>query len=59
MFSLKCSLSSVLAVSSVAETELIALCDWAADVAYFRKLANELSFLQLRPTMIYEDNVGA
>jgi hypothetical protein len=46
-------------VSSVAETELIALCDWAADVAYFRKLANELSFLQLRPTMIYEDNVGA
>jgi hypothetical protein len=24
-----------------------------------RKLANELGFLQLRPTIIYEDNLGA
>jgi hypothetical protein len=31
----------------------------AADVAYCRKLANELSFLQLRPTIIHEDNLGA
>ena len=34
---------------SSAEAELIALCACAADVAYCRKLANELSFLQLRP----------
>ena len=44
---------------SSAEAELIALCACAADVAYCRKLANELGFLQLRPTVIHEDNVGA
>jgi hypothetical protein len=48
VFSWKSSLSSVLAMSS-AEVELIALCTCAADVAYCRKLANELGFLQLRP----------
>ena len=58
VFSWKSSLSSVLAMSS-AEAELIALCACAADVAYCRKLANELGFLQLRPTVIHEDNVGA
>jgi hypothetical protein len=58
VFSWKSSLSSVLAMSS-AEAELIALCACAADVAYCRKLANELGFLQLRPTIIHEDNVGA
>jgi len=52
------SLSSVLAMSS-AKAELIALCACAADVAYCRKLANELVFLQLRPTIIHEDNLGA
>ncbi len=52
------SLSSVLAMSS-AEAELIALCACAADVAYCGKLANELGFLQLRPTIIHEDNLGA
>ena len=44
---------------SSAEAELIALCACAADVAYCRKLANELGFLQLRPTIIHEDNLGA
>ena len=58
VFSWKASLSSVLAMSS-AEAELIALCACAADVAYCRKLANELGFLQLRPTIIHEDNLGA
>jgi hypothetical protein len=58
VFSWKSSLSSVLAMSS-AEAELIALCACAADVAYCRKLANELGFLQLRPTIIHEDNLGA
>jgi hypothetical protein len=44
---------------STAEAELIALCACAADVAYCRKIANELGFLQLRPTVIHEDNLGA
>ena len=44
---------------SSAEAELIALCACAADVAYCRKLANELGFLQLRHTVIHEDNLGA
>jgi hypothetical protein len=58
VFSWKSSLSSALAMSS-AETELIALCACAADVAYCRKLSNELGFLQLRLTIIHEDNLGA
>ena len=52
VFSWKASLSSVLAMSS-AEAELIAFCACAADVAYCRKLANELGFLQLRSTIIH------
>jgi hypothetical protein len=58
VFSWKDFLSSVLAMSS-AEAELIALCACAADVAYCRKFANELGFLQLYPTIIHEDNLGA
>jgi hypothetical protein len=58
VFSWKASLSSVLAMSSE-EAKLIDLCDCVADVAYCRKLANELGFLQLRPTIIHEDNMGA
>ena len=38
---------------------MIALCCCAQEVAFSRKLANELGFLQLRPTPIYEDNLGA
>ncbi len=44
---------------SSAEAELIALCACAADVDYCRKLPNELGFLQLRRTVIHEDNLGA
>jgi hypothetical protein len=58
VFSWKATLASVLAMST-AEAELIALCACAADVAYCRKIANELGFLQLRPTVIHEDNLGA
>jgi len=42
---------SVLAMST-SEAELIVLCAYAADVAYCRKIDNELGFLQLRPTVI-------
>jgi hypothetical protein len=52
VLSWKSSQSSVLAMSS-AEAELIALCACAADVAYCPKLANELSFLHLRPTIVH------
>jgi hypothetical protein len=61
VFSWKASFSSVLAMLS-AEAELIDLCACAADVAYCRTLANELGFLQLRPTImniIHEGNLGA
>jgi len=58
VFSWKATLASVLAMSTT-EAELIALCACAADVAYCRKIANELGFLQLRPTVIHEDNLGA
>ena len=44
---------------SSAEAELIALCACASDVAYCCKLVNELGFLQLRPTIIHEDNLDA
>ena len=42
---------------SSAESELMALDGCAADVTYCRKLANELDFLQLWPTIIHEDNI--
>ena len=38
---------------------MIAVCCCAQEVAFSRKLANELGFLQLSPTPIYEDNLGA
>ena len=31
----------------------------ATEIAYCRKLADELGFLQLKPTILYEDNQGA
>lgn len=58
VFSWKSAVASVLAMSST-EAELIALCACAADVAYCRKVANELGFHQWRPTVIHEDNEGA
>jgi hypothetical protein len=42
---------------SSAESELMALDGCDADVTYCRKLANELDFLQLWPTIIHEDNI--
>jgi hypothetical protein len=44
---------------SAAEAELIALCACAADVVYCCQNANELGFLQARPNVINEDNLGA
>ena len=38
---------------------MIALCCAAQEIAFCRKLANELGFWQLSPTPIYEDNLGA
>ena len=57
-FSWKSATATTLALSS-AEAELIALCACAADIAYCRKIANELGFHQWRPTWIHEDNQGA
>jgi hypothetical protein len=57
VFSGKSFVSSVFAMSST-EAELIALHACAADVAYFRKLANEFGFLQSRPNITHEDNMG-
>ena len=54
----KSATATTLALSS-AEAELIALCACAADIAYCRKIANELGFHQWRPTWIHEDNQGA
>ncbi len=51
-------MSSVFAMSST-EVELIALRACAADVAYCRKLANELGFLQSCRTITHEANMGA
>ena len=55
------TLSSVVApilALSTAEAEMIALCCCAQEAAFCRKLANELGFMQLSPTPIYEDNLG-
>ena len=57
-FSWKSATATTLAMSST-EAELIALCACAADIAYCRRLANELGFHQWRPTVIHEDNRGA
>ena len=54
----KSAVAPILALST-AEAEMIALCCCAQEVAFSRKLANELGFLQLSPTPIYEDNLGA
>ena len=55
---MKSATATTLAMSST-EAELIALCACAADLAYCRKIANELGFHQWRPTVIHEDNQGA
>ena len=58
VFSWKSAVAPILALST-AEAEMIAVCCCAQEVAFSRKLANELGFLQLSPTPIYEDNLGA
>ena len=58
VFSWKSAVAPILALST-AEAEMIALCCAAQEIAFCRKLANELGFWQLSPTTIYEDNLGA
>ena len=48
---------AILATSST-EAELISAAHCAAEVAFLRKLAEELGFHQVSPTIIYEDNNG-
>jgi hypothetical protein len=57
-FSWKCTLARILALST-SESELIAECACAQEVLFCRKLANELGFLQIAPTLLFEDNHGA
>ena len=49
--------ASVLATSTT-EAELISAASCAQDVAFCRKLANELGFVQTKPTILWEDNKG-
>ena len=48
-------MASVLATSTT-EVELISAASCAQDVAFCRKLANELGFVQTKPTILWEDN---
>jgi hypothetical protein len=52
----KTKLSAILTTST--EAELISAAHCAAEVAFLRKLAEELGFHQVSPTIIYEDNNG-
>ena len=54
----KTKLSAIIATSST-EAELISAAYCAAEVAFIRKLAQELGFVQVSPTIIFEDNNGA
>ena len=49
-----CHLESLPTVTT--ESELISASHCAAEVAFLRKLAKELGFNQVSPTVIYEDN---
>jgi len=53
----KTKLSAIIATSST-EAELISDAYCAAEVAFLRKLAQELGFVQVSPTVIFEDNNG-
>jgi hypothetical protein len=57
-FSWKSTLAPILALSP-SEAELIVACACAQEVLFCRKLAHELGFLQIAPTLLYEDNHGA
>ena len=54
----KTKISAIIATSST-ETELISVPYCAAEVDFLRKLAQELGFVQVSPTIIFEDNNGA
>jgi hypothetical protein len=54
----KTKLSAIIITSST-EVELISAAYCAAEVAFIRKLAQELGFVQVSPTIIFEDNNGA
>jgi hypothetical protein len=49
--------ASILATSTT-EAELISAASCSQDVAFCRKLANELGFMQTKPTVLHEDNNG-
>jgi hypothetical protein len=44
--------------TSTTEAELISAASCAQDVAFYRKLVNELGFVQTKPTILWEDNKG-
>jgi hypothetical protein len=49
--------ASILATSTT-EAELISDASCSQDVAFCRKLANELGFMQTKTTVLWEDNNG-
>jgi len=49
--------SQIIALST-AEAELMDLAIFCCEIVWARKLAIELSFSQLKPTNVYEDNTG-
>ena len=51
----KTKLSAIIATSST-EAELISVAYCAAEIVFLRNLAQELGFVQLSPTIIFEDN---
>ena len=57
MVSWKTKLSAIIATSST-EAELIAAAYCTAEVVFLRKLAQELGFVQVSSTVIFEDNNG-
>ena len=54
----KTKLSAIIATSST-EAELISVVYCSSELAFLRKLAQELGFVQVSPTIIFEDNNGA
>ena len=54
----KTKLSTIITTSST-EAERISAAYIPAEIAFLRKLAQELGFVQVSPTIIFEDNNGA
>jgi hypothetical protein len=54
----KTKLSTIIVTSST-EVERISAAYIPAEIAFLRKLAQELGFVQESPTIIFEDNNGA